>query len=379
MNISFWEKDTFLSDRDYVIIGSGIVGLTTALTLRKFRTDASIAVFERGFLPTGASTKNAGFACFGSLSEILKHEKSEGTDSMLKLVKFRFEGLNLLRKWVPDTEMDYEHNGGYEIFIDGENESYDESISEMDRINRLLEKELGIRNVYQPKDEKISQFGLQSVNHLIFNSGEGQLHSGKMIRSLMNSAAKQNIQLLGGMDVSHIGSGSGKVLITLSNGIEVNAGKVILTTNAFSKKLLPELDVIPGRGQVLVTKPIPGLMINGCFHYEQGYYYFRNIGERILLGGGRNIDFKAEETTEFGFTEVVQQKLNELLGRVILPDTRYEIDLKWSGIMCFGSEIEPIIKEVKPNIFTAVRMSGMGVAIGSKVAETVTELVLSKE
>jgi hypothetical protein len=30
---------------------------------------------------------------------------------------------------------------------------------------------------------------------------------------------------------------------------------------------------------------------------DQGYYYFRNIGDRIL--GGRNLDFDVENTTEF--------------------------------------------------------------------------------
>ena len=28
------------------------------------------------------------------------------------------------------------------------------------------------------------------------------------------------------------------------------------------------------------------LKIKGSFHYEKGYYYFRNIDNRILLGGG---------------------------------------------------------------------------------------------
>jgi hypothetical protein len=49
---------------------------------------------------------------------------------------------------------------------------------------------------------------------------------------------------------------------------------------------------------------------------DQGYYYFRN-GDRILLGGGRNLDFDVE-ITEFAQTEIVQNKLEELLKEVIL-------------------------------------------------------------
>jgi glycine/D-amino acid oxidase-like deaminating enzyme len=116
--------------------------------------------------------------------------------------------------------------------------------------------------------------------------------------------------------------------------------------------------------------------LKGAFHYEEGYYYFRSVEDnRVLLGGGRNLDFKAEETYQFGFTELVQNKLKTLLKEVILPDTAFEIEHWWSGIMGFGQEKPPIIREVMPNVYCAVRMSGMGVAIGSKVAQRVAEMV----
>ncbi|WP_449435744.1 NAD(P)/FAD-dependent oxidoreductase [Pedobacter steynii] len=150
----------------------------------------------------------------------------------------------------------------------------------------------------------------------------------------------------------------------------------MLCTNAFVKDLLPSLDVVPGRGQVIITKPIKDLKVKGTFHYNKGYYYFRNIDGRILLGGGRNLDFKTEETTEFGLTELVQNELKKLLSDVILPDTFYEIEQSWSGIMAFGSAIDPIIKEIKPNIFCAVRCNGMGIAMGTQTGEDAARLVM---
>jgi len=71
MNLSYWEIQTWLSNVDYTIIGSGIVGLNCALQLKKRFPKAKIVILEKGILPQGASTKNAGFACFGSLSEII--------------------------------------------------------------------------------------------------------------------------------------------------------------------------------------------------------------------------------------------------------------------------------------------------------------------
>ena len=68
--LSIWEKSTYLNDNDFVIIGSGIVGLSTSIFIKKKYPNARVLVLERGYLPTGASTKNAGFACFGSPTEL---------------------------------------------------------------------------------------------------------------------------------------------------------------------------------------------------------------------------------------------------------------------------------------------------------------------
>ena len=77
MNLSFWEINNWFTNVDYTIVGSGIVGLHCALQLRERYPKSKILVLEKGMLPQGASTKNAGFACFGSLSEIIDDLNSQ--------------------------------------------------------------------------------------------------------------------------------------------------------------------------------------------------------------------------------------------------------------------------------------------------------------
>jgi len=62
--LSYWERKNFFENLDFLIIGAGIVGYSTALHLKKNNANAKILIIERGFLPSGASSKNAGFACF---------------------------------------------------------------------------------------------------------------------------------------------------------------------------------------------------------------------------------------------------------------------------------------------------------------------------
>jgi glycine/D-amino acid oxidase-like deaminating enzyme len=132
--------------------------------------------------------------------------------------------------------------------------------------------------------------------------------------------------------------------------------------------------VKPARAQVIVTTPIHDLKIKGTFHYQQGYYYFRNIDGRILLGGGRNMDFEGETTTEMVTTEKIIDSLKELMSQVILPGTNYSIEYEWSGIMGIGDTKAPIVEKLDERIAVGVRMGGMGVAIGSLIGKELSQL-----
>ena len=98
---------------------------------------------------------------------------------------------------------------------------------------------------------------------------------------------------------------------------------------------------------------------------DAGYYYFRNVGDQVLLGGGRNLDPEGETTTEFGHSEVIQDRLEKLLKEVILPAKEFRIEQRWSGIMGVGPQKKPILKKLSANVACGVRLGGMGVAIGS--------------
>jgi glycine/D-amino acid oxidase-like deaminating enzyme len=138
------------------------------------------------------------------------------------------------------------------------------------------------------------------------------------------------------------------------------------------------LEINAGRGQVLITKPIHNLKFKGVFHFDEGYYYFRNVGNRVLVGGGRNIDFEAENTTSFGTTEKIMNDLIQKLQEIILPETPFEIDQSWSGIMAFGEDKFPILERINQHIIVAARLGGMGIAIGSELGEQAAAMILEK-
>ena len=373
-SFSYWEQKSFLSGFDVIIIGSGIVGLSAALRLVKQNPALNVGILESGFLPSGASTKNAGFACFGSVSEVIDEIKSSGEESFLQLVEMRWKGLSRLRANLGDDSISFEQYGGFEIFKDSEYIFAKECIEQIDYLNKLIQPIIGKHDIYAVSNAKIAEFGFSGVNTLIENKYEGMLHTGKMMSSLIAKVAGLGVQILNCCRVQQFTGDAGEHRIFTSQG-EFKARAIIVATNAFARDLLPELEVFPGRGQILVTEPIPDLKVRGAFHYNRGYTYFRNIDNRILLGGFRNLDTTTERTTEPGLTDLVQTALENLLRETILPGVHTKIEYRWSGVMGFGPELQPIVKEVRPGVFCAVRCNGMGIAMGSLIGEQVADLV----
>lgn len=368
--LSYWEKESFVQ-YNYIIVGSGIVGLSTAISLKEKRPSASILVLERGILPSGASTKNAGFACFGSLTELLEDFKTIGASATLDLVNERWKGLIKLRERIGDHNFDFHNYGGYELIRDQELPYLDN----IEEVNELLSP-LFPEPVLTLTNSKVKEFGFNSnvIKSMIFNKYEGQIHTGKMMSSLLSIARSKDIEIISGAEVIDVQDGGENVSVEVKNTISdttlvFKANKVAICTNGFTKTLINDIDLAPGRGIVLVTKPIENLPFKGVFHVEKGYYYFRNEGNRVLFGGGRNLDFKTETSSEFEINKKIENELDRQLKEIILPNTPFEVDHTWAGIMAFGENKVPILKQHSKNIYLGVRLGGMGVAIGSQMGE----------
>jgi glycine/D-amino acid oxidase-like deaminating enzyme len=370
LNLSYWEIKTWLNQIDFTIVGSGIVGLSCALQLRNRFPKAKILVLEKGTLPQGASTKNAGFACFGSLSEIIDDLKTHTEDEVVELVRRRVDGLQLLKRTLGEAQINYQEFGSYELFPDTETTLFQDCLTHRERINQLL-KPIFNAEVFSLK-ENVFQF--KNINNqYVFNQFEGQIDTGNMMDALLKKAQSEDIKILNNVTVESYLEGTNSVQLKC-NLFDFSTSKLLIATNGFASQLITQ-DVKPARAQVLITKPIKDLHIKGTFHLDRGYYYFRNINDRILFGGGRNLDFKTEETTAFDRTELVQNKLEELLKTTIIPDMPFEIEQRWSGIMGVGSQKKAIVKQVSNNVFCGVRLGGMGVAIGSLVGKELADLL----
>ena len=161
----------------------------------------------------------------------------------------------------------------------------------------------------------------------------------------------------------------------LEHLFEFTADQVVVCSNAFVNALTERPIVEPGRGQVFITHSISDLNFRGNLHIDEGYYYLRSVGDRVLFGGARNLDFDSERTTDFGINDRIQMHLEEKLRWLFGSDFQFEVDQRWSGIMAFGKDKTPIIEQTEQGPILAVKMGGMGIALAGTIGEEVADLL----
>lgn len=376
--LSFWEKDSYYADTDLVIIGAGLMGLWSAYELKKAAPSLSITILEKNATPLGASTRNAGFACFGSLTELISDESAMGTAAMLSIVESRFKGIQKIRANFSDEAIQYDACGGFEA-IQNDHFTAANLDEHIHYLNGLLAPITGNHQTFCNATQQMNRYGVKGFDHLVYNSFEAGIHSGKLVNELTSKVLALGVRIINGIEVKGWIRTAESLEVTTQFGQTIKAKQLIACMNGFTQNLLPQLNIQPARGQILLTKPIDGLMLKGTFHFDEGFYYWRNIDNRILIGGARNLDFASEQTTDLAGSEKIRNHLTQFLANYINTNQPIEIEQYWSGIMGFTPNKEPLCTWVEPNILAVIACNGMGVALTPIVAEKVAAMVLAND
>ena len=370
---SIWERQSFQEEIDLIVVGGGVTGLFTALHYQRRFPTHRVCVLERGPHPSGASVKNAGFACFGSPSEILADIDAEGLDAAIFRVEERWLGLQEMRAELGDSNIGFEPTGGHELYAEGD-PLYTRVADRFDELNGSL-LPIFNRSAYEWRTSQKGDLGL-NTGHIASTSLEGPIDTGAMMRTLLSKTTAMGVDVRFQQDVTEVTSDGEHAVIRVSTGHAMKARFAVVATNGYTRDLFPSIDVIPGRGQVLLTSVVPGLRLKGTFHINEGYYYFRDYKGRVMLGGGRHLDKVGETTTNDAITPLIQDSLERILREVILTDQAFTIEQRWSGVMGFRAHGKtPMIEHLSPRVIVAAGLSGMGIAIGTRVAQKAVALL----
>lgn len=383
--LSYWEQTTFTPFFDFIIVGGGLTGLSAARELKHREPAARVLVLERGLWPAGASVKNAGFACFGSPTELLDDLARRSEVEVFDLVEQRLRGLHALRQMLGDEAIGYRETGAYELFCradcsfyEDDEKAWQDSLAQLNFLNAALRQIHAHATTFEPVENPPANWSLPKAAHLINIKGEGQIHTGRMMHSLLQYVQEAGVLFYGGVDVKAWEERETEVVLHTAGGMQFRSAQVLFAVNGFAGAILNLPDLSPARNQVVVAEVDSGLPWKGNFHYQRGYFYFRPLdSHRVLVGGGRHLFPETEATDAEELTDEVQQMLEEFLREVVLPkSSTYRITHRWSGILGVGEAKQPVVCRIGKRTGVALRLGGMGVAIGCATGKRAAELLL---
>ena len=375
---SYWERKIYFDQLDVVIVGAGFVGLSVGISLLEKNPQQKVLIIERGFIPHGASTRNAGFACFGSAGELADDLSKRSAEEVFGLFAKRYAGIRKLLQRTGPSEIEFRPGGGYELFYPEEESLI--SHETLKQLNEGIEAYTGLKNYFFEPPESLIKSSWPSFGKMLCNDHEACIHPLKTLQLLTKMFQQAGGQILYGFELSTWKEMEDGVMMVRPDGLEFMTQQLMFCVNGFAKRYFPDIMVKAARNSVMILQTDRAKELNGCYHVDRGYLYFRAIdAHHILLGGGRHWDLEGEYQDNFLMNPMIRNKLIEFAEQYILNGQSYTITDEWTGIMGLGPVKSPIVQMVSSRVGVAVRMGGMGVALASLTGEEAAELLYQNQ
>jgi glycine/D-amino acid oxidase-like deaminating enzyme len=356
---SFWlsEPAPVLSSRplsaapDVEVVGGGITGVSCALTLA--RAGRRVRLHEAREIASGASGRNGGFALRGGAMTY---------DSA--------------RAWL-GHELAADYWRLTEAYVDRMAELGGDALRRTGSLRLAGEDE---RDELRAEYEALREDGFEAewrdelppplagrFPGALFHPDDAVLQPARLVRRLAAAAADAGVELRERSRVADVA------------GLE--ADTVVVATDGYPSGLLGELEglIIPTRGQMIATEPLPERLFPMPHYGRHGFdYWHQNDEGRLIVGGFRDADMDSEFTATEATTPRIQGALEAfveaLLGR------RPAVTHRWAGIFGLVPDLMPVAGELpgRGGVWVAGGYSGHGNVLGLMCGDLVAQAILGE-
>ena len=371
MTISRWldQSETKNQPFDAIIVGAGIAGLSTAYWLERQQPGIKIALIEKNRVGFGASGRNAGFVTCGSTEHFIKLQDEFGLEEAVCIWKFSEENHSLLAEHVIQDRadsLDYRQTGSCTV---APNEERWELYRKTARVMRAQ----GLDVAEITPEQMQADYGVTGFLGGIQYAGDGYIHPVKLLGQLR---AQLRAQVFEGTEVYKLASEKGAVRVTTDRGT-FTGENVFLTLNAYLPLVLPSFKnwITPGRGQILMTEPLPDFVKGPCYLTKHLCYFRQLPTGHLLIGGFRNLDASNENTYADQTTELIQNALFDFVKSHFKHGPQAKIAYQWSGLMGFSPDGQMVLGSPQDfeNVHVMAGCSGHGMGLSFHAAKTLVE------
>lgn len=375
MSVSLWQRRAVGNTRscDVVVIGAGIAGLSAAIELESKGVDT--IVLESRAIGAGASGRNAGFLMRGAADNYAQAIDAWGRDRARHLWRWTEQNLEDLIALGIETLPSFGRTPSCLIGADPAEEHQLRRSADLLRDDGFSVEIIGPGS--GAPDDAVWMNGGATVG--LVNPGDRVVSPVELVRLL--AAELHTTSVIEGAEVGVIREESGHVSIETSRG-RVRASRVLVCTNAWAERLVPELHgmVEPNRGQMLALKPRDrsGAQLAYAYYLDHGSEYIRPGPDgAVVFGGARKYFADQEQCASESTSEAVQGKLESLAAR-LFPDG-FDVSDRWAGVMGFSPDGLPLVGPVgSGRVWVCVGFTGHGMSLGHRTARHAARAMLGE-
>jgi gamma-glutamylputrescine oxidase len=335
---------------DVAVVGGGITGCSCALALAE--AGLRVRLYEAREVAGGASGRNGGFALRGGAAPYPVMVESIGRDAAAGLWRWTEDSVDALAAVGGDA---FRRSGSLRLAAD------DEERDELEAEYEAL-REDGF--VVEWRDDLPQPLSVL-YPAAIFHPPDGVLQPARLVRELAARAAEAGVEV---REHTRVGSRA-----------ETGAETVVVATDGYPSGLLGELEglIVPTRGQVLATEPVPERLFEIPHYGRHGFDYWHQAPDgRIVVGGFRDVSLQDEFTDEEVTTPAVQEALESFVGSLL--GRRVAVEHRWAGIFGMVFDFLPVVGRVpgEDGLWVAGGYSGHGNVLGFACGRLVARAIL---
>jgi len=367
LNIKILNKDLIC---DYLIIGAGYTGLSTARKLSEIDKNKKIIIVDAQLAGEGSSSRNSGYLVDTTLNDGFTSNKD--IENYKKKVKIYELGIKAVKKYIKEHQVDCDWNECGKYFASSKNEDENKAKS----FSKLLNS-LDYENKIVYKDELKYKLGTSFYNIGVYTPGGVLLNPGKLIRSMIDSLP-ENIDLFENTQLLKWKKNDDKIDCKFEKN-KIETKKIIFCTNGFLRSLnIKKNYSFP----ITLTASMTRTLNDKEFNHigspkEWGVLPIRPMGATIRLTKDKRILIR--NTAEIRNPYLMNS--NDLESRIKthnfgikkrfpnLPENI--IEHSWSGIVCRSGNSSQIFEKIDKNIYAAGCYNGSGIGTGTLFGEQI--------
>ena len=360
------------AETNVLVIGAGIIGISTALFLA--RKGIEVVIADRDVANGQASGGNAGSLHLQLLSFDFPDQPQAELSPAARTLSLQKIGIVEWQDLERETGADFEleMTGGIMVA---------ESPEELELLRRkaAFERSCGIEvEILSASDlKKVSPFFASDIVGAAYCAGEGKINPMLATPALLNAALDAGAHIETGTEVIDIDSRRNKYLVATNNG-SVSCRKIVNAAGGWTANIASMIGVtLPVKTApqlMIVTEPVEPMMSHLISAARRHLTMKQVRNGNIIVGGGWSAGYNFERDRAVTFLESIEGNL--WAAQQVIPVVgMLRMIRSWAavGVMIDGA---PIIGELpgNPGFFNAVGANGytMGPTIGRIIAELIS-------